>query len=270
MGVVMRKKRKKKGNTVKNLLKRSFRSLITSGMATAATPRNTIIRIVRFLLVFSVISGIAVIAFQFFLQKKAPTPEFLDSVSENIELMLWAALTLALSFLPDYFEKRARIHLPLFFETAIVVFIYSGIFLSVRFDLYYRFFWWDDLLHAASGLIIGFIGVMFIYIINRRYGMNLSPVLVAVFSFSFALSIGVLWEIIEFTLDVFMGSAHQKWDLPENAVLLGKHYQGSGLRDTMTDLIVDGIGAFIASITSYFIYKNDRRKTLKALRGLVE
>jgi uncharacterized membrane protein YjdF len=99
--------------------------------------------------------------------------------------------------------------------------------------------------------------------------MDISPLLVAVFSFTFAVTLGVMWEILEFSADVFLGSAHQKWDLPETEKLLGKIYQGSGLRDTMSDLIVDSIGALITSIYTYFMYKSKKKKILDEMEKMI-
>jgi uncharacterized membrane protein YjdF len=115
---------------------------------------------------------------------------------------------------------------------------------------------------------MGFIGFIVIYTINRRYSINLNPLLVALFSFNFAITLGVMWEILEFTSDVFFRTASQKWDLPDTAILLGKSYQGSGLRDTMSDLIVDSIGALITSFITYFLYKNKRIKTLNRMEKM--
>ncbi len=46
-------------------------------------------------------------------------------------------------------------------------------------------------------------------------------------AFSFAVSIGTLWEVFEFGMDILFGLSMQK----------------SGVIDTMDDLIVDAIGA---------------------------
>jgi hypothetical protein len=66
-----------------------------------------------------------------------------------------------------------------------------------------------------------------------------------------------------------MGTAHQKWDLPDTAVMMGKAHQGSGLRDTMSDLIVDSIGAFITSIITYHMYKYQKKKTLEEMEKMI-
>jgi uncharacterized membrane protein YjdF len=149
-----------------------------------------------------------------------------------------------------------------------VIFLYASIFLSARFGLYYHFFWWDDFLHTLSGVIIGFLGFIVMYKINEKYSMDISPLLVAVFAFTFAVTMGVLWEIFEFSMDIMLGTDMQKWSLPENVRILGKSYQGSGLRDTMSDLIVDSLGALITSAICYFLYKHEKKKTLAMMHEI--
>jgi hypothetical protein len=216
----------------------------------------------------SIVIHACLIVFYVITEKGLSGSEKFNTVSVNVELLLWGLLTLVLCYLPDIIDRNLKIHLPVAFEAVIVLFIYCSTFLSVRFDLYYKLFWWDDLLHMISGIIIGFIGAMCVYIINKKYSTNLNPVLVAVFAFTFAVSMGVLWEVFEFTLDAVFGTANQKWDLPATAVLLGKSYQGSGLRDTMSDLIVDCIGAMLSSFCSYFIVKRDKKRTLKVMKKI--
>jgi hypothetical protein len=194
--------------------------------------------------------------------------EIIDATTKRIELLFWAILTLTLTFLPEYFEKYKNIHLPNILEIVIVIFIYAGMFLSERFNLYYYLYWWDVLLHTLSGVIIGFIGFIIIYKINWKYSMDISPLMVAVFSFSFAVTMGVVWEIVEFTMDAFWGTAMQSWDLPSTTLEIGKPYQGSGLRDTMSDLIVDSIGALLTSVVCYFLYKNEKKKSLKMMQEI--
>jgi hypothetical protein len=196
-------------------------------------------------------------------------PETVTRFSKNIEAAFFAKITLILTFGPDIIEKREKIDIPDILEIIIVLFIFAGIFISVQFNLYYTFFWWDDLLHTISGVIIGFLGFILVYKLNYKYSMNLNPLLVAVFSFTYAVTLGVIWEILEFLMDVLVGSAHQKWDLPETEIMIGKPYQGSGLRDTMSDLIVDSIGAFITSTITYYMYKYQRKRTLEEMSKMI-
>jgi len=125
----------------------------------------------------------------------------------------------------------------------------------VRFNLYDDVFWWDVVLHAASGVILGFIGFLLIYKLNSRHSMNISPLLVAAFVFTFSVTMDVIFEIYEFFMDIIFGTDMQSWDLPATTIELGKSFQGIGLRDTMSDLIFDAIGALSISIVCFFYIK---------------
>lgn len=131
---------------------------------------------------------------------------------------------------------------------------------------YTKYWWWDDVLHGLSGVIVGLIGFYMVYFLNARYNMKISPLFVAVFAFSFAMTMGVLWEIFEFSADYFLGANMQRWMQPDMAHLIGKDYQGYGLRDTMSDLIISVFGAILASVFAYLSYKHEREAVIKAMR----
>ncbi|MFC1712939.1 hypothetical protein ACFL6S_04675 [Candidatus Poribacteria bacterium] len=165
-------------------------------------------------------------------------------------------ITLLLTFLPAVVRRELHIHYPGEFEIVILVFIYASMYLGEIRSFYYRFWWWDIMLHALSGVIIGAIGFSLVYILNgeESVAMELSPAFVAIFSFGFALSIGTLWEIYEFLMDS----------------LFGLNMQKSGLLDTMWDLIVDALGALVVSILGYLYLKGDIKLFERLDRRLVE
>ena len=236
-------------------------------MNVSVKTKNIVFLVIRLTLMFSVIANILMALYKLF-----NGGNLIYEITQKGELIFLAIITLILSFSPRYVEKKNNLQIPEIFEIIIVLFIYASIFLSALLNLYYRFFWWDDLLHILSGIIIGFIGFIAIYKINYKYSMNINPALVMLFSFCFAITLGVFWEIFEFSSDVFFGTAHQKWDLPSTEIMIGKPYQGSGLRDTMSDLIVDSIGAFITSLITYFAYKNssNKKKILKTVQKIIK
>ncbi len=149
------------------------------------------------------------------------------------------SLALILTYLPNLFEKRYKIYLPVEFEIIIIIFIYATLFLGEVHGYYDKFWWWDALLHTSSAIVFGFIGFLILYILDKSGRINTKPIWIAVFSFCFAVAIGAVWEIFEFSMDQIFGFNMQK----------------SGLVDTMEDLIVDSIGALIASIFGYFYIK---------------
>ena len=79
----------------------------------------------------------------------------------------------------------------------------------------------------------------------------------------------VMYKINEkYSMDIVLGTDMQKWSLPTTVRILGKPYQGSGLRDTMSDLIVDSLGALITSVICYFLYKHEKKKTLDMMHEI--
>jgi len=154
-------------------------------------------------------------------------------------------VTLFLTFLPSIIKRQFHIHYPSEFEILIVLFIYASMYLGEIHSFYYRFWWWDIMLHTLSGVIIGAIGFSLVYIFNteENVAIKLSPLFVAIFSFCFATSMGALWEIYEFFMDSIFGLNMQK----------------SGLVDTMWDLIVDALGALVMSVLGYLYLKRHIR-----------
>jgi len=145
-----------------------------------------------------------------------------------------------LSLLPMLFARHFSVPLPAEFDLATIIFIFASIFLGEISNFYERFWWWDELLHLFSGLLLGMLGLYLIWLLNHndQIDLELSPRFMCLFAFTFALSAGTLWEIFEFSMDNFFDMNMQK----------------NGLDDTMSDLVIDALGALIVSLgaNSYF------------------
>lgn len=141
------------------------------------------------------------------------------------------------AFLPMLLGYRFHVRIPAEFELLAVIFVYASLYLGDLHGYYLKYWWWDILLHTGSGLILGIFGFLLVYVMNEHEDleMHMKPSFVSLFAFMFALGMGSIWEMFEFVLDQFVGM----------------DTQGGSLVDTMSDLIVDGIGAFIISILGY-------------------
>jgi hypothetical protein len=157
-----------------------------------------------------------------------------------------------------------NLHYSLLFMIAMLTL--AALLLGEVFEMYDAVWWWDDMLHGLSGFVLGLIGLIAIYFFNARHTMAISPTFVAVFVFCFAIAMSTLWEVYEFAMDFFLMATMQQWDMSSNAIVMGRDYQGMGLRDTMSDLIVACIGAVIAAIISFFAYLLDRQTVLLVMR----
>lgn len=152
-------------------------------------------------------------------------------------------LALVLTSLPRFLESRFKVSFPIEFSMIIVTFVYMSTFLGEVGDAYEKLWWWDGLLHTASGIVLGFAGFLVLYVLYARDELKASPRLLAFFAFSFALAAGAFWEIFEYGADS----------------LLGTNMQKSGLHDTMSDLIVDALGAlFISRAVLRFMERGEK------------
>ncbi|MCW8827902.1 MAG: hypothetical protein OQK94_02475 [Gammaproteobacteria bacterium] len=139
--------------------------------------------------------------------------------------------------------RRFRVSIPPEFELLAVAFIFASLFLGEVHSYYIRFWWWDILLHASSGLLMGVMGFLLVHVLNETEDINLhmTPGFVAFFAFIFAVGVGALWENYEFAMDSLFGTDMQKAMLDDP----------SGLTDTMWDMIVNTLGALIISVLGY-------------------
>jgi len=160
-----------------------------------------------------------------------------------------STITLSLFYLPAVMAKRFRIHLPIEMQFVIVLFIYASLFLGEIKHYYIKFWWWDVLLHTVSGIGFGFAGFIILYTLYTHQRVKASPLLISVFSFCFAVAIGTVWEIYEFSMDSIFGLNMQK----------------SGLVDTMWDLIVDSVGALFTSVSGFMYIKGGKTHILSRL-----
>ena len=153
-------------------------------------------------------------------------------------------------------------------------------------DFYMKFTFWDTMLHTLNGFLAAAVGLSLIDLLNRseRFDLHLSPVFVALVSFCFSMTIGVLWEFFEFGMDRIFLTDMQKdtvvnvissvslnpdgvnkavilrdiTDTAVNGQSLGLGgYLDIGLIDTMKDLIVNFIGAVVFSVFGYFYTKHE-------------
>jgi len=184
--------------------------------------------------------------------KKLPTIEksyivltIIFEISIIIALVLsiirqnWIATFLSFSafiliLYPLFFKRRYQIRLPGELNLAIIIFTYATLYLGEIHGYYTRFWWWDNVLHISSAIVFGFIGFTI---------FKAEPITLAIFTFCFALAIGTVWEIFEFAMDQLF-----KFSM-----------QGSGLIDTMWDLIVDAGGALFASIIGFVYLKYNKK-----------
>ena len=202
----------------------------------------------------------------------------------NYENLFYCSLALVLFLVPAFFEKNLGIDILNILEGIILLFIFASIILGEMGSYYTRFPMWDTILHTLNGFLCAAVGFGLIDILNRneKIKFRLSPIFLALVAFCFSMTIGVLWEFFEFSMDVFFSKDMQKDAVVErvvssylsgstkNATVIeniksvtvnGKElgiegYLDIGLFDTMKDLIVNFVGAVVFSIIGFFYVKS--------------
>jgi len=169
-------------------------------------------------------------------------------VIEHWSMSFVAAATLLASMIPAIAAQRFDIQLPFAFISFVVLFIFATLFLGESFDFYARYWWWDIALHASSAMGFGLVGFVFIFVLFEGDRYAAPAWALAFFSWSFAVAIGVVWEVFEFAMDS----------------LLGTNMLKSGLPDTMGDLIVNLVGAALGALSGFFYLLGRRRGGLFA------
>lgn len=213
--------------------------------------------------------------------------------NRNYQNILLCVLTLVLFMLPSAFERRLHIDLPDTLEIVILLFIYAAEIMGEIQSWYIAFPYWDTMLHTMNGFLCAAIGFALVDILNREktVSLSLSPFFMAVTAFCFSMTVGVLWEFLEFAMDQFFLLDMQKdtvinvissvsldpnrgttpvmidgirdvllvlEDGSQLALGLGG-YLDVGIADTMQDLFVNFIGALVFSLVGYFYVKGRGR-----------
>jgi len=214
-----------------------------------------------------------------------------SAMLKEYESMFVCLLVLVLFMLPSFLERKLKIELPDTLEIIILVFIFAAEILGELECYFIQYPNWDTMLHTTSGFLCAAIGFSLVNLLNKdnRISLSLSPLYMAIAAFCFSMTIGVLWEFIEFSADRLFLLDMQKDtvittissvaldatnsntpivirninDVAVNGQSLGLGgYLDIGLYDTMEDLFVNFIGAVVFSLFGYFYVKHEGRGKL--------
>lgn len=214
-----------------------------------------------------------------------------QSMHGNWNNVFMCVVTLVLFTVPGIAYKKFHIKLPSTLEIIVYLFIFSAEILGEIQNFYGTFQHWDTMLHTLNGFLCAAIGFSLIDILNRtdKFHITLTPVFVALVSFCFSMTIGILWEFGEFGVDRYLLKDAQKdrvvqtissvelnekkENVPividdinkteiysnnnEKITTIEGGYLDIGLIDTMKDLFVNFIGAVVFSILG-LLYIKDR------------
>ncbi len=175
--------------------------------------------------------------------------------TKNSDGALVAAEGLAVSFVPVAIARLCHTPMPRPLEAAFV-FGMALQFESESTKLFELLLYWDKLVHPTLIALTGMIGAWLLIGFRDAFRKRIPIHLVAAFGILLGISVGAFWEFVEFTIDWFSNADLQK----SNA-------------DTITDIISNDIGAFVATLLGLWLYthkfsQEDRENTGRVARWL--
>ena len=214
-----------------------------------------------------------------------------SAVQGEYENVFICILVLFLFLLPSLLQKGLGIAFPSGFQILILVHIFACEILGELACYYVRFPHWDTVTHTVWGFLCAAIGYSLVDILNREDSthFHLSPAFLAIVAFCFSMTIGVLWEFFEFSMDRLLGMDMQKdtvitsftsvmldptqsnipilldniTDVAVNGESLGLGgYLDIGLFDTMEDLFVNLIGALTFALIGFFRSRRENARKI--------
>jgi uncharacterized membrane protein YjdF len=178
--------------------------------------------------------------------------------TDYVKILLQSLLGLAIIFLPALMRKKLRLNFTDGMQIIFVFFLYGAIILGETMSYYRKYSNWDTMLHTLSGVLLGAFGFTFIDMLNdhEKVRLNLPAGFVSIFSFCFAVTLGVFWEMIEWVMDLVMDLDMQQYRSWAGAILAGR----AAVYDTMKDLLVDALGAAVIALAGYFMIRKKIRQ----------
>lgn len=193
--------------------------------------------------------------------------------------------------IPTIASEKFKIGLPSLLEAIMYLFIFSATILGEISNFYELIPFWDTIVHTLNGFLCASIGFSLVDLLNKNSKkINLSPIYVVIVAFCFSMTIGILWEFVEFTADKVLKTDMQKdrivqsisslelnsssenvpikvndiekteiYSKDGSVTTVENGYLDIGLIDTMKDLFVNFIGAVVFSVIG-FLYEKNKEK----------
>lgn len=213
----------------------------------------------------------------------------------SFESALYCTLALVLFEAPMWVSNKLKMEFSPIMEVIVLLFIYAAEILGEVNSYYLLVPGWDTALHTINGFLCAAIGFCLVDMLNRseHVELKLSPIYLALVAFCFSMTIGVLWEFLEYAGDTLLHLDMQKdtlirsfstvyLDLTRSnspvavnsiaetiihlsdgsVVTINGGYLDIGIRDTMKDLMVNALGALAFSFIGYFAVKSGTTEQL--------
>lgn len=171
---------------------------------------------------------------------------YLSYLSSNwISFFIISFATLFMYYV-NFSVHKNRVDFPNKLEIFLLFLVYLNLLFEQSSFIENAIFWAKITFYMIFSVVIGIIGFMVIYVLNKEKKVlfNLDPEFIALFSLCFSISIGVFWQVFRFLFDYILGISIQNF----NAY------------DALGFISVHSAGAIIVSLTGYFYLKSEDDK----------
>ena len=174
-----------------------------------------------------------------------------QSTSGNKDGAAVAAEGFVVSLLPLLVQRLAGTHVPRPLELAFVLGMALQ-FISESTKLFELFTYWDKIVHPMLVALTGVIAAWLLLGYRDAFAKRVPIHLAAAFGMLLGMAVGAFWEFVEFASDWFGDANLQK----SNA-------------DTITDVMSNDIGAFVATLFGLWLYTHVFSDNQRREMGLV-
>ena len=164
---------------------------------------------------------------------------------DNILLLLSYIPVIFIPRIFNYIFKKSKIKITDDIEFAYLIFLILAFLFGSIMGGYSKIYWYDSFTHLLSGIFTAFMAPIILKWLNRYDKKDI--VFNVIYIILVTLSVAVLWECTEFTIDKILGTDTQK-------VLT------TGVNDTMKDMICALIGSILYSI--YYLYSLSKKSNI--------
>ena len=164
---------------------------------------------------------------------------------DNILLLLSYIPVIFIPRIFNYIFKKSKIKITDDIEFAYLIFLILAFLFGSIMGGYSRIYWYDSFTHLLSGVFTAFMAIVLLKWLNRYDKKDI--VFNIIYIILVTLSVAVLWECTEFTIDKILGTDTQK-------VLT------TGVNDTMKDMICALVGSILYSI--YYLYSLSKKSNI--------
>lgn len=161
----------------------------------------------------------------------------------NMQSIALCILLVFVTYMPALIKKFFNISFNFAPVLICFLFTYGAVLLGTVMKFYGRFSWWDIFIHTLSGFVFMIIFTLLSIAVFHKLKVSVPIWVHFLIAFAMTATVGMFWEIYEFSVDTFFG--------------MNTQHRETGVMDTMQDILCNTSGAMFGVILFYFsIAKN--------------